>query len=76
MRSIPGATFGALCNGSTADFGSVYPGSNPGAPAWLVVWMIVHDEEAGSYSFQIGWLNYLRRVSACLIFGLALVVFI
>jgi hypothetical protein len=25
--------FGAWCNGSTADFGSVYPGSNPGAPA-------------------------------------------
>ncbi len=27
--------FGAWCNGSTADFGSVYPGSNPGAPATI-----------------------------------------
>ncbi len=28
-----GAFFGAWCNGSTADFGSVYSGSNPDAPA-------------------------------------------
>lgn len=27
---------GAWCNGSTADFGSVYPGSNPGASALMV----------------------------------------
>jgi hypothetical protein len=29
---FPGVYVGAWCNGSTADFGSVYPGSNPGAP--------------------------------------------
>jgi hypothetical protein len=38
---------GAWCNGSTADFGSVYPGSNPGAPAYQVLWIVpaVLDEE-------------------------------
>ena len=25
--------YGAWCNGSTTVFGTVYPGSNPGAPA-------------------------------------------
>ena len=30
---VIGGKIGAWCNGSTADFGSVYLGSNPGAPA-------------------------------------------
>ena len=33
LRSaLPGVSFGAWCNGSTTDFESVDPGSNPGAP--------------------------------------------
>lgn len=32
-RSCPIAHDGAWCNGSTPDFESVDPGSNPGAPA-------------------------------------------
>jgi hypothetical protein len=31
--NISGEIIGAWCNGSTAVFGTVYPGSNPGAPA-------------------------------------------
>jgi DNA-binding NarL/FixJ family response regulator len=31
---------GAWCNGSTADFGSVYSGSNPDAPALLSEWFV------------------------------------
>ncbi len=31
--NISRENIGAWCNGSTAVFGTVYPGSNPGAPA-------------------------------------------
>ena len=33
LSALPGGFFGAWCNGSTPDFESVDPGSNPGAPA-------------------------------------------
>ena len=37
---------GALCNGSTAVFGTVDPGSNPGSPAKLSEMIELLDEDS------------------------------
>ena len=47
---------GAWCNGSTAVFGTVYPGSNPGAPACLKESLKITKKlsaiQSGFYSYQ------------------------
>lgn len=41
--ALPGVSFGAWCNGSTTDFESVDPGSNPGAPS--AYYLTVNEDE-------------------------------
>ncbi len=63
LGTIAGCLIGAWCNGSTADFESVDPGSNPGAPAetlhrcpFIAIFCVVH---AGIYQERI---TVARRV--------------